>query len=976
MKYCAFPSMIAKVVAVCLLLLMFDVVAGCGFSYNSVAAKDFASYSTPVISCSANPSNVISGSNALIAAHAVSPLGLPLTYSFGASSGTISSQGNSATLNTQAALGNVAVTCSVVDTKGNHSSLTTMVMVQPNESLPPTINCSANPSTILLGGSVVITSQASSPEGRPLTYSWTASSGTISGSSSAATLNTSGAATGTITVTCKIADDQGRTASASTDVSVTAPLPPTIRCSANPATVALGGSVALAAVASSPEGRPLTYSWATSSGVLSGSGSTATLNTSGAAAGAITVTCKVADDQGRTASATTAITATAPAPPTITCSANPATVKLGGSVALTAKATSPEGRPLIYTWSTSAGSISGSGSTATLNTSGAAAGSIAVACKVADSQGLTASASTRISVTAPAQVPPTVTCSANPSTVMLGGSVAVVSQGSSPDGGPLTYSWSTTAGTISGSGNTATLNTNGASAGNITVTCKVADNQGLTASATTAVTANASSSNPPTVRCSANPSIINQGGTTTITATGGSAQNLPLTYSYSSSTGSISGTGSTATLATSGASAGTVKVTCTVDQQGGGTASATTNVLVQSATGEQALSNFQFIDSVGVNVHLGYSGTVYTTQFPQIMSSMISLGVKHYRDGLTQNAPPAQYENAEMLGLSGIKADWLMDINNSASVINSAYTNAPDATATFEGPNEIDADAGPEVLTFMQLLHSTVGGNPTTAAMPVIGPSFKQVSSFATQGNLSSLINFGNMHDYFGNFNPETGAYGSNFFNCGGYGSLQFDICLAQLVSVNEPAISTETGYASGAGLSDAIIGRYELRTLFQSLSLGVKRTYLYELIDDPSSANYGLLTSGFSPRPAYTAIQNVLSLLKDVDLPQPGKLDYTLAGQTQNLCHLLLQKTDGTFYLAIWLGVASADPNNPSNVYNVAPQNVTLNINTPIGAAMTYSIDDSGNMTSTSAQLTNGSLPISVTDRITLIALSPGPSQ
>ena len=109
------------------------------------------------------------------------------------------------------------------------------------------------------------------------------------------------------------------------------------------------------------------------------------------------------------------------------------------------------------------------------------------------------------------------------------------------------------------------------------------------------------------------------------------------------------------------------------------------------------------------------------------------------------------------------------------------------------------------------------------------------MSSFATQGNLSSLINFGNTHDYFATFNPETPPYGGSFYNCGGYGSMQFDMCLAQMVAVNEPVVSTETGYASGVGLSDAIIGRYELRILFESFRLGIVRTFLYELIDDPS---------------------------------------------------------------------------------------------------------------------------------------------
>jgi hypothetical protein len=661
-------------------------------------------------------------------------------------------------------------------------------------------------------------------------------------------------------------------------------------------------------------------------------------------------------------------------PPTISLFANPSAVTLGGSVAITAVASSPEVRPLTYSWTASSGTISGSGNTATLKTSGAAAGTIMVTCKVADDQGRTASATTAVTVNAPGSAPPTIRCSASPSAVTLGGSVAITAVASSPEARPLTYSWSASSGTISGNGNKATLKTSGAAAGTIMVTCKVADNQGRTASATTAVTVNARVPAPPTISCSANPSIINQGGTAIVTAAGSSPQGLPLTYSYSTSAGSISGTSTTETLETSGASAGIVTVTCTVDQQGGGTASATTDVLLRSVNGVQALTAFQFTDSVGVNVHLAYSNTAYTSQFPQIMQSMIDLGVTHYRDGLNQYAPSFQYENAEMLGRSGIKADWLMDIDNSASVINSAYANAPDATAAFEGPNEDDADAGSTMQAFMQLLSNTVRGNPATSAMPVIGPSFQQPSSFASQGNLSSLINYGNMHDYFGNRNPETAAYGGTFYNCGGYGTMQFDICLAQMISVNEPVVATETGYESGVGLSDAVIGRYELRTLFESLSLGVSRTYLYELIDDPAG-DWGLLTGSFSPRPAFTAIQNVLSLLKDVNFAQPEKLDYTIAGETQNVFQLLLQKSDGTFYLAIWLGVQDADPNNPSTTYYVAPQNVTLSSNTPIGGATTYILDDGGNMTPASAELTNGSLPIVVTDRITLIALSPGQS-
>jgi outer membrane protein OmpA-like peptidoglycan-associated protein len=68
----------------------------------------------------------------------------------------------------------------------------------------------------------------SSPDGRRLTYSYTASAGEISGNGDAATLNTRGAQPGHITVTCNVSDDRNPplTASSTTVVNVEPPPPP------------------------------------------------------------------------------------------------------------------------------------------------------------------------------------------------------------------------------------------------------------------------------------------------------------------------------------------------------------------------------------------------------------------------------------------------------------------------------------------------------------------------------------------------------------------------------------------------------------------------------------------------------------------------------------------------------------------------------------------------------------------------------
>ena len=91
---------------------------------------------------------------------------------------------------------------------------------------PPTITCSASPTTVGPGDSSTITANGVSPQNRPLTYSYSASAGSVTGSGSTATLSTAGAAPGTITVTANVVDDKGQTASATTTVTVNAPPPP------------------------------------------------------------------------------------------------------------------------------------------------------------------------------------------------------------------------------------------------------------------------------------------------------------------------------------------------------------------------------------------------------------------------------------------------------------------------------------------------------------------------------------------------------------------------------------------------------------------------------------------------------------------------------------------------------------------------------------------------------------------------------
>jgi len=95
-------------------------------------------------------------------------------------------------------------------------------------------------------------------------------------------------------------------------------------------------------------------------------------------------------------------------PPTLSCSAYQTTLKPGDTTAVTAVGVSPQNRPLTYSYSATAGSISGSGSTATYNSTGAPTGAVGITCSVSDDKGHTVTAQTGVTITQPPVPPPPV----------------------------------------------------------------------------------------------------------------------------------------------------------------------------------------------------------------------------------------------------------------------------------------------------------------------------------------------------------------------------------------------------------------------------------------------------------------------------------------------------------------------------------------------------------------------------------------
>src|SRR5215471_4054716 len=181
-----------------------------------------------------------------------------------------------------------------------------------------------------------------------------------------------------------------------------------------------------------------------------------------------------------------------PNPPTASCSANPGTVHLdtGETSAIHAEAASPDNSPLTYTWSATGGAVDGSGPTVRWSPGQAPTGKYTVTATVKDAEGLTASCSADVQLEPRPNRPPVCSLTAVNVTprarnvVMVGDKVRITATASDPDNDPITYSWNSSAGQVTGTGNTVQLDTANLTKGHYTVNLTVDDGRGGTGQCT------------------------------------------------------------------------------------------------------------------------------------------------------------------------------------------------------------------------------------------------------------------------------------------------------------------------------------------------------------------------------------------------------------------------------------------------------------------------------------------------------------
>lgn len=186
-------------------------------------------------------------------------------------------------------------------------------------------NVTVQPTEVMVGEPLTATATASNFNAKhPLTYAWTSTCGKVTGNGTTASIDTNGASGGNCTVGVQVTDPKAKKnnqASASTNFTLKEPPknPPTISCSANPASVPAGATATISCTCTSPDNVPVSVSnYTATSGTISGNGNSAALSTPPVQPGqstTVTVSATCSDQRGLSTPATAQVAVEAPPPP-------------------------------------------------------------------------------------------------------------------------------------------------------------------------------------------------------------------------------------------------------------------------------------------------------------------------------------------------------------------------------------------------------------------------------------------------------------------------------------------------------------------------------------------------------------------------------------------------------------------------------------------------------------------------------------
>ena len=269
-------------------------------------------------------------------------------------------------------------------------------------------------------------------------------------------------------------------------------------------------------------------------------------------------------------------------PPILNCVADRTTVTEGDSVKIDSNASDPDKRDqLTFSWSTTDGKITSKNSSASFDSAGLKPGNYTVELEVRDPKRNTATCSIDLQVEKNKQAP-TVACEPDRPSVTEGQSTTLQARASDPNNDSLTYKWAVDGQSVSHNQSSFTFGTSGRSVKVHSVRVTVTDVDGMSANCNFNVTIARRPNRNPAVSLALDKKEIYAGETLNATAEANDPDDDPLNYSWSVDGQSRAGTSAEElAINTSGLSGGTHSVAVSVQDDRGGTASATKSFSVR-----------------------------------------------------------------------------------------------------------------------------------------------------------------------------------------------------------------------------------------------------------------------------------------------------------------------------------------------------------------------------------------------------------
>ena len=276
---------------------------------------------------------------------------------------------------------------------------------------PPILNCVADQMIVPQGTSVTVDSNASDPEGKPLTYEWAATSdlnpnavvfgeNRIRAQDTSATYDTQGLPLGRYTLRANVRDSKN-TSTCSVNVTVDKNRQaPTIACEPSSLQVTEGQSATVTARATDPNNDTLTYAWTVDGQSVPNNQSSFAFGSTGRPIGVHTVRVTATDVDNMSAGCSFSVTVNQRPNrnPTVTLNLDNRDVFAGYLISATAQAGDPDQDPITYAWSVDGQQRPGSSSQLNINTTGLAGGQHSVSVTVRDNRDGTATATQSFSV--------------------------------------------------------------------------------------------------------------------------------------------------------------------------------------------------------------------------------------------------------------------------------------------------------------------------------------------------------------------------------------------------------------------------------------------------------------------------------------------------------------------------------------------------------------------------------------------------